>query len=178
MDSVVRNLKIHPSPPLQSSLQNPSLISHFAWEIFAQSGASANAWIKRSRTCPIWSIVPPGAVFLLFLFTEGTRPCGVSFHENDRFSIDLNSFYFWGISAIGEILIFVGKLPLKISYHTRCAWFGATFSFASAAKWAIASSAKFDSWVPLITAAWVSFLVQFRPVFTGHPLVESFCNVS
>ena len=28
----------------------------------------------------------------VFSFTEGTRPRGVSFNENDRSSIDLNSF--------------------------------------------------------------------------------------
>ena len=50
----------------------------------------------------------------MFSFTEGTRPCGVDFNENDKSSIDLNDFDLWGIAAIGETFIFVGKSPLKL----------------------------------------------------------------
>ena len=53
--------------------------------------------------------MPPESVFSLFSFTEGTRSCGVNFNENDRSSIDLNAFDLWGIAAIGDTFIFVGK---------------------------------------------------------------------
>ena len=105
--------KLYFPPSLQSSLPKPCLISHFSWKIFAQSGASDNAWIKRSNTCPVWYIVSPRAVFSMFSFTEGTRPCGVNFNENDKSNIDLNAFDLWGIAAIGETFIFVGKSPLR-----------------------------------------------------------------
>ena len=59
--------------------------------------------------------MPLESVFSLFLLTEETHPFGVSFNENDRFSIDLNAFDLWGISAIGETFICVGKLPLIFS---------------------------------------------------------------
>ena len=104
---------MHASPLLQSSLQKPSLMSYFAWKIFLQSGVSANEWIKHSRTCPIWSIAPPGAVFSLFSFIEGKRPCGVDFNENDRYSIGLDASDLRGITVIGETFIFVGKSPLE-----------------------------------------------------------------
>ena len=86
----------------------------FSSEIFAQSGASVNAWIKRSSTCSIWSIAPPRAVFSLFSFTEETHPCGVYFNENYKSGTDLNAFDLWEIAAIGETFILVGKSPLKV----------------------------------------------------------------
>ena len=64
-------------------------------------------------TSLVWPIARPGAIFTLFSFTEGARPFGVNFNENDRSSIDLNYFDLWGVAAIGETFIFVGKLLLK-----------------------------------------------------------------
>ena len=46
------------------------------------------------------------------MLTAGTRPCGVSFNENDISSIDINTFDLWGVATIGETLICAGKLPL------------------------------------------------------------------
>ena len=80
--SVVRHIK-NSILPLLYNLASKTLPWYliFSWKIFSQSSASANALIKRSRTCPIWSIALPGAVFSVFSFTERTRPCEVNFVE-------------------------------------------------------------------------------------------------
>ena len=55
---------------------------------------------------------PPGAVFYLFSFTDGTRPCGVSFNGNYRSRIDMNAIKLWGIEEISDIFICFGILHL------------------------------------------------------------------
>ena len=78
--------------------------------------------------------MPPGAVFLIFLFTDGTRPCGISFNKNDRSRIDLNALELWGIAEIGNTFVCFGILPLMSSYNTRRAHFYSNLPNTSAEK--------------------------------------------
>ena len=122
--------------------------------------------------------MPPGAVFSLFSFTDRTRSFGVSFNKKDRFRIYLNALNLWGIAEIGDTFICFGILPFMSSYSTRRARLDIILPLASAEKLSMVSSAKADSCGTLVTAAWISSLVQLRPVLTGHPIVAYFGNVS
>ena len=104
--------KFHSSPSSQSILQNPSLIYHFAWNILANYGAWANAWMMRSKTFPIWSIAPAGAIFYVLLFTNGTLPCGISCNAKAKYNIDQKALYLWGIDTMGDTLISTGRSSL------------------------------------------------------------------
>ncbi len=57
--------KLYSPPYAQSRRQKPSLMTHFAIDIFAVLSASANSCIIRDKQSPIWSIAPFGVFFLL-----------------------------------------------------------------------------------------------------------------
>ena len=63
----------HSSPSSLSILQNPSLTSHFAINIFSSSLDSPNTWMIRESNCLSWLMAPRGAVFFFFVvsFTDG-----------------------------------------------------------------------------------------------------------
>ena len=105
--------KLYSSPSLQSSLQKLSLISLFDWKILAPSGASENAWIKRSRTCPIWSIALPGDVFSLFHSLKEPVYVELVLMKITSLLLILMILTCGGVAAIGETFIFVGKSPLN-----------------------------------------------------------------
>ena len=170
--------KFHSSPSLQYNLQKPYLISHFYWNILDSSGASANEWITRIITLQIWSIAPAGAVFSLFSFTEGTRPCGISSRDKSNSKMDRKALELCGIAAIGKTFICLGSLSFIWLYQTKRAYFSATFDLASSAKCAISSSDRADSCGPLITAACISNFFQLCPVLNGKPLVAYYNNLA
>ena len=63
-------------------------------------------------TLPIWSIAPAGAVFSLFLLTDGTLPWGIISREKAKSRMDRKSLDLCGIAEIGETFIYSGFLSL------------------------------------------------------------------
>jgi hypothetical protein len=120
-------LKFHSSPAAQSIRQKPSLISHFAMNIFASLSASANAWMMWAKHLAIWLMAPAGAVFLVVLLTAEQTLLFARHKRNDKSKMEQKAFNLCGIAAIGNIFSSFGGLSLMVSQSTNLAWFVRTF---------------------------------------------------
>ncbi len=161
-------VKFHSLPAAQSIRQKPSLISHFAMNIFASLSACANAWMMRAKHSPIWLMAPSGAVFLVVSLTAERTPLIARRKQNDKSKMEQKAFDLCGIAAIGNIFISFGGLSLMVSQSTNLA---CTFLSASAAKCAIASEDSAEQCGPRSIALQISDLDHGLPVFVGHPKV-------
>ena len=164
--------KFHSSPSAQSSLQKPSLMSHFAMNIFASVGAVANAWMMRWRECPSWSIAPAGANFVVVLFTDGIVSVGLSLIANDKSRIARKGLDLCGTMASGEILSCGGGLSFMSVHRTKRACLLFNFAVTSSSICAMAFGDSADACGPLSTAACIWRFDHGRPVIAGHPFVE------
>ena len=84
----------------------------------------------------------------------------------------------WIFQKLVTPSFFFGILPFMLSYSKICVRFHTTFPLVLATKLAMASYDKADSYGPLMTASWISSLVQFLPVLKVHPPVSYFSSVS
>ncbi len=164
-------VKFHSSPAAQSIRQKPSLISHFAMNIFASLSASANAWMMWAKHLPIWLMASAGAVILVVLLTAERTPLFARHKQNDKSKMEQKALDLCGIAAIGDIFSSFGGLSLMVSQSTNLAWFVCTFLSASAVKCAIASGDSAEQCGPRSIALQISDLDHGLPVFVGHPKV-------
>ncbi len=136
--------KLYSSPSVQSRHQKPSLMSHFAINIFAVSSVS------EMHVLFVTSNPQSGQSPLLVLFfsivslTDASTPPFFSLSQKDNSRIKQNAFDLCGIAAIGEISNSLGGLSLILSHATMRAWLVCTFSATSSAKCAMASGMSAD----------------------------------
>ncbi len=136
--------KLYSSPSTQLRRQKPSLMPHFAINIFAVSSASTNACIIRDKQSQSGQSPLLVWFFSVVSLPDASTPPFFSLGRKDKSRIEQNAFDLCGIATIGEIFNSLGGLSLISSHGTMRARLVRTFSAASSAKCEMASGMSAD----------------------------------